>query len=58
MGLTTIRGVLLATNYRLIFTAYREESEKKTIEQGEQESEDRRESMTENNSASGSSSSR
>ena len=25
MGLTTIQGVLLATNYRLIFTAYREE---------------------------------
>jgi hypothetical protein len=25
MGLTTIRGVLVATNYRLIFSAYREE---------------------------------
>jgi myotubularin-related protein 1/2 len=28
MGLTTIRGVLVCTNYRLIFTAYREDSDK------------------------------
>ena len=34
MGLTTIRGVLLATNYRLIFTAYREERDQSSTSVG------------------------